>query len=242
MGRKSPYPRECQCGNCPRPPVEGKPYCEYHSANGCPLVSPISGWEPEYNPEEYTNDKALQHSHNCYAYALGVKDPVRTQNCKDNDNCRFAVPGKQRGHPEFSGKLGKFCSDVMARTIADTKATITDFSSKCPVGTSKVFVVTDDKQDFHYYRQSKKGTWDHKPGGTEPTNKDGDGVEIYDPRRASRYYPRASSDEPPLDYRNECGFICVPRTKPIQIAGRRKAHKKTRRMSKRKKSRKHLRN
>lgn len=228
-------PRRCQCDGCKNSPLDDSPFCNYHKQNGCSIVSPLSGSEPVYNPEEWTTDKAIQHSHNCYAYALNVKDKKKIESCRLENKCRFHSPGKKAGHSDLSKSDDMHCAIILSRTMSDIPgATPTDFASRCPVGTSKIAVVTDETQDMHYYRQGKSGYWDHKPGGREPTDKDSAGVAIYNPQLASRYYPREHKDDDPLNYKNFCGYLCVPRTKPIQLKGglrfgisRKKIHKKT---------------
>jgi hypothetical protein len=68
---------------------------------------------------------------------------------------------------------------------------------------TKAAVVTDEKEDYHFYRQYSNGYWSHKPGSTDVTNKDATGRFIYDPQLASRKYHKSS-----LNYRNFCGFFC----------------------------------
>jgi hypothetical protein len=224
--------RQCQCdSNCSNEPLPKHPFCQYHTTHGCPIVSPTTGYEPVFDKDEYTLDKGLQHSHNCYAYALGVKDLEKAKKCREQKDCKFPVTGKKAGHPEFSGQLGKMCSDIMARTVADIPDAIhTDFTTKCPAKMSKIAVVTDDKEDLHYYREGADGMWDHKPGAREPTQFDSTGSRIWNPELASRTYEKEHKDDITLDYRNFCGFLCIPRDKPIEImsGGKKTARRKTR--------------
>jgi len=82
----------------------------------------------------------------------------------------------------------------------------------------------DPDEDYHFYRQDKNRYWSHKPGGTEVTNKDATGRDIYDPALASRNY---TDKESSLDYDTFCGYFCLARDKPlhIKVGG----YKKTRR-------------
>ncbi len=233
-GRVAP-PLLCQCPDCDEAVEKGQTFCKKHKS-GCPIRAELSGVEPAYKPEEYNNDKAIQHSHNCFAYAMNVKDPKKIAECRQRNNCRFHVPGKDKGHPEFSGKLGKTCGDVIGRTMSDAKqGYMTDFSTKCEPGMSKIAVVVDEENDLHYYRQDNNGWWSHKPGGRPVTNKDAVGAYIYNPKRASRYYPAEFEGDSGLNYDSFCSFMCVSRDKnAIKIAG----GSRKRRSSKKQKTRK----
>lgn len=229
----------CQCSStCKNAVKRGETFCSQHS-NFCPVIGRLSGWEPKYNPALYNNDKSIQHSHNCFAYSMDVKDLKRIQSCREKNDCHFHVPGKTKGHPEFSGQMGKTCSDVIARTMADVpRAYLTDFQRACEPGFSKIAVVVDEKNDLHYYRQDepddktityfiinqifKIGWWSHKPGGRPVTNVDAVGARIYRPDLASRNYPAESPGDTGLNYNSFCSYMCVPRNpkqNPIQIAG-----------------------
>jgi hypothetical protein len=96
------------------------------------------------------------------------------------------------------------------------------FTKKCPKKMTKAAVVTDENEDYHFYRQDSNGYWSHKPGSTDVTNKDASGRFIYDPQLASRKY-----DNSALDYQNFCGYFCLPSKKKIKIqrAGRRKTRR-----------------
>ncbi len=189
--------------------------------HGCPIKSPLTGAEPEYRPEDYNGDKAIQHSHNCYAYSLNVRDAEKIKECREKGNCRFHVPGKKQGnHPDFRGQMGKTCGDVMGRTMVDLPgSSLTNFQSRCKPGFSKIAVVVDKKRDLHYYRQDKNGWWSHKPGGTAVTNLDAAGAHIYRPDLASRYYPKESAEDTGLNYSSFCSYMCVPRDGSIKIGG-----------------------
>ena len=43
------------------------------------------------------------------------------------------------------------------------------------------FAVTEEFDDFHFYRQNKDGTWSHKIGARAVTNRDSNGNIIYKP-------------------------------------------------------------
>ena len=256
-------PPKCQCtSDCKNPVKEKDTFCEYHKNNGCPIVHELSGYEPEYKPDEYNEDKAIQHSHNCFAYALGVKDSQKIEKCRYNNDCKFHVPGKTKDHPEFSGRMGKSCSDVIGRTMADIpQGYVVNFPTQCNKGFSKIGIVVDKKKDLHYYRVDKPkkndtsiyttyvpekpiGLWSHKPGARKVTDKDAYGAKIYRPDLASRCYPKETPEDNGLNYNSFCSYMCVPRDTPNIIAGghRYRKHTKNKYTSSRMTTRKNLRN
>lgn len=188
-------------------------------------MSPLSGYEPKFAPELYNNDTAIQHSHNCFAYAMNKQDKKKIQECRENNRCHFHVPGKSKGHPDFSGQMGKTCGDVLSRTMADVpRSYMTDFTTKCKPRFSKIAVVVDEENDLHYYRQDNNKYWSHKPGGRKVTPKDAVGAAIYAPHRASRYYPPEDERDSGLNYDSFCAYMCVPRDEdPNLVGGRRLA-------------------
>lgn len=197
------------------------------------MKSQLSGAEPTFAPEEYNGDKAIRHSHNCFAQAMNVRDKERIQSCREKGDCHFHVPGKTKGHPEFSGKLGKTCGDVLARTMADVpQGQLIDYANKCRPGFSKVGVVVDEENDLHQQRQDNNGWWSHKPGGRPVTNLDAAGAKIWAPHLASRYYPAEYPGNTGLNQDSFCSQMCVPRNKPIQVAGASQKKSKTRRSRK----------
>jgi hypothetical protein len=229
-----PPDRQCQCMGCKQKPEANSPFCAYHTKNKC-KGSKLSGYEPSFmdGMEYYTSDYSIQNSHNCLAYALGVRDPKKIKMCRDFNKCGFHVPGKDSYGP-FQKDTGKTCAEIIARTWSSVPEAIpTTFTAKCPKKTRKIAIVTDEKQDMHYYRQGSNGYWDHKPGSRKPTDKDSDGILIWNPELASRYYPREKSDELPLDYKNFCGYMCVP-TKNIKLSGGSRSSKTRRRKDYRK--------
>ncbi len=224
--------RPCQCPGCPRGAAAGAPFCTTHTRDGCPIVSPLSGYEPPYEPEFWNTDKAIQYSHNCFAYATNYIDWKKVEECRSTSGCNvgFHVPGKEKGHPRFGEKVKRqsnymTCSDVVARTKASLRGVEVGFADACPPMMSKIAIVVDDKNDLHYYRQDSNGWWSHKPGGRPVTNLDAAGVRIYNPERCSRYYPKEDPSDTGLDYRHFCCFLAIPRGAAahfIQLAGKRR--------------------
>ena len=211
--------RRCQCSNhCKNTPLKDSPFCKNHQTS-CPNKAKLSGWEPDYSPQRYNNDKAIQYSHNCYAYSLRYLDNDKIKECREKDECHFHVPGKKgKSHPDFQGKLGKTCSDIATRTLSDIpNGYLTNFDTKCRPGMSKIFMLVDKDRDLHYGSQDSNGYWSHKPGGRKVTDRDSEGTRIYRPDLASWHYPKEDSDEG-LSYKF-CSYMCVPRDGSIRIVG-----------------------
>jgi hypothetical protein len=202
---------KCQCEkSCKAPAVEGSAFCKKHM-HGCSRTSPVSGYEHEYNPIAYNGNETIQTNHNCYAYAMGIKEDV-AELCKGKgDKCsvRFHQPGYDDYLP-FSKVNTLMCPDLYLRIKKDVPGAYkTTFEQKCRPGTSKIALVIDDKHDYHFYRQDRGGMWSHKPGGSKVTNKDAKGALIYDPAEADRDYSNNNKDG--LNYKYFCTYMCVPR-------------------------------
>ena len=193
---------------------------------GCP-TSPTTGSEPDNNIlDEYNKDPYKRRSHNCYSFAAMVNDLMKIKKCEETKDCAvsFHSPGNNSGQGRVKEK---HCAVVMARTMGDlSESELTVFPKRCKKGFSKIAVVTDDKNDFHYYLQLKNGKWAHKPGGTPATLLDSNGSEIHNPELAGRYYPPDYEGDHELNYKNFCGFLCVNRNKPALIRGGRKTRRK----------------
>lgn len=198
----------CQCSpQCAEPPLRGSPFCATHQKQ-CYIKAPLSGYEPVYNPARYNGKAAAQNSHNCFAYAFDVMDMPPPDKCNEKE-CfvPFHQPGRRSGYPRWSTLPDKRCPDVVSRIKADVPGvSMSSFTRRCPKGTSKIALVIDADQDYHFYRQDSNGYWSHKPGGTQVTNRDSTGRRIYNPQLASR-------DSGRLNYDVFCSFMCVPRKK-----------------------------
>ncbi len=222
------------------PTLKGQsPFCRKHAQKGAAaqrLISPLTGWEPHYMPSVYNNEQKIQHNHNCFAYAFDVIDMPA---CKD-DKCKFPFhqPGYKAGHPRFSDDGKKYCGDLLMRLFADMPfLKKTTFTTQCPPGHSKIALVIDPQNDYHFYRQDSNGLWSHKPGGQKVTNLDSEGKLIYNPELCSRdYRTREAPKKDELNYSVFCSFLCVPRNRPAEtkrggysrMAGGRRTLKKRR--------------
>jgi hypothetical protein len=191
-------------------------------SHGCPYKAPLSGSEPNPDPAVWNDDPNVRHTHNCYAFMAQALDPKKVEQCKADPECNvpFNVPGNTQGLGRVDKKYGIMCGNVVARVRADIPdAEPTIFSKRCPKGFSKVAVVTDPKGDYHFYLQGPNGLWIHKPGGRAFTDKDAAGSLIVNPELAARYYAPEYPGDTTLDYNSFCTFMCVPRDKPIILAG-----------------------
>lgn len=216
----------CQCDpSCKNPPLQNSPFCKDH-LQFCPRISPLTGWEPQYNPPKYNYYKGVKESHNCFAYALDYMELPKKKGCT-TDSCPvgYPQPGRASGFPKWEKVQGKRCPDVMARAMGDVPgARPAQFTTKCRKRERKIAFVTDEDQDYHVYRQDSNGYWSHKPGATEVTHLDATKRPIYDPQLASRYYPDSG-----LDYDNFCGYLCIPATKKHRLkrGGKRRTKRRT---------------
>jgi hypothetical protein len=222
----------CQClSSCPNPSLPGKAFCKDHQ-NFCPRVAPLSGYEPKYEPDRWNKRKEIRTTHNCFSYAFNIMDSRQIKACLEDPNCDvpFHQPGSISGWPKFNNKDPKTCPNMIARLLGDNPTlTPSAFELRCPNGTSKIALVVDPDQDYHFLRQDKTGYWSQKGGAQPVTNLDAQGHTIYDPQLANHNHTRIRGD--PLNYDRFCGFFCVPRDRPlfVKIGGRRYKYSTTRR-------------
>ncbi len=241
---KRPKP-QCQCYNkdgspCKQEPVSGSIFCFDHQ--DCP-TPPLTGYEPVYNPNKWNKNPAIRESHNCYNYAFGYMDQHLVERCraKQNKECRsmFHQPGSVNGERNaLDAKERRNCSHLDRLILADNpKVSRSSFYGKCPKGTSKIFMVSDPGEDFHFYEQNppdvveiksgmnknEKGRrlvhtlplWSDK-GGSNPVKRvDAIDQPMFNPELASRDFRHKGSK---LNYEQPCGFYCVPRDGSVRLA------------------------
>jgi len=212
LGGKKRTPR-CQCDkHCPFPPLDGSPFCSKHQ--DCNNISPLSGYEPDYDPDQWNKHKGIKEAHNCFAYAYRFMDMPKTPKCT-NESCpiSFPQPGRASGYPKWSKVKGKRCPDIMARALGDVPGSqVTTFGARCPKEMRKVAFIADPKEDYHVLSEDKNGKWSHKPGGTDVTDVDASKRQIINPELAHFDYPDSG-----LNYTNFCGYICIPATKKHRL-------------------------
>ena len=222
---KKNIPR-CQCmPSCKSPPLENSPFCAKHNTI-CPRKSEMTGTEPNFDPDAYNKHKGLKEALNCFAYAFDYKKLPKMPNCTKNScSIPFPQPGRASGYPSWSKVNGKRCPDLVGRLFGDVpNLKITSFENRCPKNSSKIALVVDEDEDYHFYRQDSNGYWSHKPGATYVTRVDASGRPIYDPQLASRIYPDSG-----LNYDNFCSYICAPKGRTIKLKrGGKRNNKRTR--------------
>jgi hypothetical protein len=232
------YPGRCQClATCPKPAVKGKAFCTNHMKS-CPRLAPLSGSEPKYEPDRWNAEDSVRLTHNCFSYAYNVMDPKQIEGCKKDPNCDlpFHQPGSESGYPRFNDTDPKTCPNMIARLMGDNPKRIipSAFELKCPRGTSKIALVVDEDQDYHFLRQdapkpgSKVGMFSQKSGAMPVTNLDAKGNEIFDVALADHNFDNRRRKDP-LNYDRFCGYFCIPRHEPLFIKTGGRRYRKTRR-------------
>ena len=217
---------------CPRDAISGSDFCELHQNCKSYLRNFLSGYEPEYSPELWSNPY-IEGSHNCYSYFLNrqvraVKDKCEEiclkkhkEGCpKKNDECTDLKP--QPGDFELIKRTGTdkgkeriyFCPNMQKKILADNPGLIpVAFNQKCPAKYYKGAMVVDSHgakgNTYHFYRSDKDGTWNHKPGISPISNVDASGKKIYVPHFADRDYSNDDDDDS-IKYDGFCGYYCVP--------------------------------
>jgi hypothetical protein len=173
------------------------------SENTSAQYSPLSGYEPKYEPELWNNNPNIMDTHNCYSYSVDVRSSRKGK----------AQPGYFSSHNHISNNDYSSCTKFYQRLKKDIPGiTLATFGNRCPKGTSKNFIAVSPKDDtdYHFYRQdsptgkNKQGLWSHKPGRTKVINTDADGKLILNPVKANRKYTH-------LDYSKPCFFYCNPK-------------------------------
>ncbi len=205
--------------------------CSYHLKTGCPRKSPLSGFEPHYEPDKWNGRREIRETHNCFAYAMNINDPKQIVDCQKDKDCNvpFHQPGSASGHNRFRADRSKTCSEMVARILGDNPSIrMTTFTGVCPAGTSKITIVVDPKEDYHFFRQDTNGYWSHKPGGTKVTNLDSSDRPIYDPKLANRDYTDKNGR---LNYDRFCSYLCVPRLRALHLKVGGGRYKLTRRIN-----------
>lgn len=214
----------CQCSvSCKGIPVKGEAFCEKHLKNGCSgdgdVAPPLSGYEPDYDPGRWNDDDCVRLSHNCFSYAMNIIDPKQVSDCnKDSKkDVPFHQPGSVSGYPRFNNKDPKTCPNMISRLMGDNPTfTPSTFEDRCPVGTSKIALVVDEDQDYHFLRQDSTGYFSQKSGALPVKNVDALGHKIFDVRLANHNFNKYSRKDS-LHYDRFCGYFCVPRDRPLFI-------------------------
>lgn len=230
------HPPKCRCLDesnrpCRHRANRGGLYCSKHQS--CQM-SPLSAAEPPFNPDRYNSDPMVQETHNCWSYSMDVLDPDQLTQCANKPTTcqlRYHQPGGTKGLSKLLGEAkGRSCATVERLMRADVpEIQPTTFGARCPADTSKIALVVHPGEDYHFYREDPDGFWSHKDGANKVKRYDAEGKPIVNPQTAARdYRPRGSF----LNYKDFCGFYCVPRRKTIRLArggGSRRRNQKSRR-------------
>ena len=210
-GRKN----QCQCSmTCKMESLPGEAFCAVHMSK-CPRISPLSGCEPDYTPERWNKKIEVRETHNCFSYAMNVNDPKQLARCRGVKECDapFHQPGAAAKYPPFTSDKPKTCPNMIARIKGDNaNVMLREFEQKCPSGYSKIALVIDQSDDYHFLRQDSNGFWSQKSGARPVTNLDANAHRIWDPQLCDLNFSRK---EGTLDYDIFCGYLCVPRNKPL---------------------------
>ena len=158
-------------------------------------LSPLSGYEPKYNPNYWNNNKNIKNNNNCYSYSV------------NNKNHKFGKP-----QPGYFARFNHIqnnqykCAYFFKRILNDIPSVyLTSFKQKCKKGFHKAFFAIDsnkNEHDYHFYRQDNNQLWSHKPGTTNVINYDAEYKIIQNPMKANRNYTAYNYDKP-------CFFFCV---------------------------------
>ncbi len=185
-------------------------FCKDH-AKKCSRKSPMTGYEPKYEPNLWNKKREHQDTHNCFAYAMNILDPQQIANCLKDKECNlpFHQPGSAAGYPRFSSEKPKTCPNMIVRLLGDNPSmSLTTFERKCPPKTSKIALVVDEDEDYHFLRQDSNGWWSQKGGAKPVTNKDASMRPIWDPALCDNNW---TNEHGKLDYDVFCAYMCVPR-------------------------------
>ena len=215
--QKTGKQRQCQCtSSCKQETMNHSPFCKNHKKH-CDRMSPLSGYEPDYDPKFWNTQYPIKETHNCFAYAFNINDKKQMKKCKNMDcNVPFHQPGIAAGYPKFKSSKPKTCPNMVARLLGDNpNVEMSTFNDKCPAGTSKIGLIIDENEDYHFLRQDSNGHWSHKPGARKVTNLDATNNLIYDPALANYNYKKNKNGY--LNYDTFCSYLCVPRIRPVRI-------------------------
>lgn len=160
--------------------------------------------------DSYNNNLYIRESHNCYTYFLNLKSNFAYNVCKkkylEYRRCDRPQPG-YAANLEHIEKEDHNCKTVMERIHKDNHLINSTFEQPCPDTHYKGAIVVAPKRDFHFYRKNDDGVWTHKPGPTKSTYLDASNLPIKNPQLANRNYGNT------LNYKDFCGFVCVPRNR-----------------------------
>jgi hypothetical protein len=214
---------------CQNPVANGSDFCPKHKDCMKFIQQYNSGYEPEYQPDKWNTDQYVKKSHNCYTYFLNkhvksVKDRCGQMMNEDEPDKKCGKLKPQPGDFDQLVKYGTlkfktrdYTCESMHNNIMNDNPSIVKSSAtkKCPVGSYKGALVVDPNNTYHFYRQNPDGTWSHKPGTLEVSDKDASDQPIYFPHLADRDYKK--DKEKGINYTDFCNYYCIPRTSKVNM-------------------------
>jgi len=186
---------------------------------------------PPFEPEKWNSNKWRRNPHNCYTYAVNKIDPKLTAECErikcEMKNHLKPQPGYYAGCPRINDKSKYACKLVMDRVFKDNPNFIKKDNMVCPKDYYSAALAVHPGLTYHFYRQDKDGYWSHKDGATDAKRYDASGNMILDPKKANRHYVGKKIDGQTVNYKDFCGYFCVPKDKnkkfwksgPRQVGG-----------------------
>ena len=213
------------------------PYCKDYNQCKNKFLSYMSGSEPEYNPDNWS-DPIVEGSHNCYAYFLD--DHISEIKDKCNSYCKKYIkkngkkvcatkppkcnnlkpqPGDIAQRNGFIKKniydyncpsiVNKVLLDNTDKNAASSKIKKVKFQEACPANYYKGAVVVHPNKTYHFYRQDKNGRFSHKQGVLKVENEDASKQPIWAPHLADRDYQKEKNDG--INYTDFCTYFCIPK-------------------------------
>jgi len=157
---------------------------------------------PNYEPEQWNDEGAIQNSTNCYAYALDKQGPYPPD--------YKLQPWEMSGNPIGDNFT---TADVRDAAIRDGLLPVKGEQGAYRVQTYTGDISVDGRvvgHDYHWYRQDANGFWSHKPGHGPVTNLDAAGKPIIDPRISARNF-LYNGGRLSVNYRTFGGELWVPK-------------------------------
>jgi hypothetical protein len=169
---------------------------------------PLSGSEPDYEPEKWNNNDADRKNHNCYAYVLDNFIPGRPKRPQ---------PGHRNIHEKVFTAQNFTREEIARRAISDNPVIYcADPNVPCQKGYYKGVLVIDRFNNYHWLRQDSDGYWSHKPGQLPVTRLDADNKLIKHPGKANLFYHGQTKDDSLL-YTDVGPYFCIPSKKHTNI-------------------------
>lgn len=171
-------------------------------------------WKPELWNENIP-EEVKDHT-NCYSYALN-----RIELNLDDKLQPGEISGEKYDFMDCDVIFQHIKNDLNREDIFKT-----DINKKPNCLQNKIALALDIKsedKDYHFYRLDNNGTWSHKPGSTNATNKDARDDLIFDPEKADRdysfkeYINEEGETEYGKNYALFCGFYMIPQNRAPMI-------------------------